>query len=129
MRMVAIRLHEGQDLKESIEKVVREQKLSSATIIGAVGSLGHARIRMAGAKPDKQDIRDYAGTFEIVSLIGNLGHVHIALSDSEGVVIGGHLKEGSLVHTTVELVLAVEDDLKFSEEVDPATGFGELKII
>jgi predicted DNA-binding protein with PD1-like motif len=43
-------------------------------------------------------------------------------------VIGGHLKEGSIVHTTVELVLAVDDSLRFSEENDPDTGFGELKI-
>ena len=132
MRMVAIRLREGADLKQQIEHVIREQKLSSAAVISAVGSLSHVRVRMAGAKPDAQDIRDYDGLFEIVSLIGNLGqdrtHLHIAFSDNNGVVIGGHVKEGSVVHTTVELVLAVDDALKFSEEVDAKTGFGELRI-
>lgn len=133
MKIIATRLHKGDDLKASIESFVAEQKLASATIISAVGSLGNVRIRMAGAQPDIQDIRDYTGPHEIVSLMGNLGpgrtHLHIAVSDPEGAVVGGHLKEGAIVHTTVELVLVTEPDIQFSEETDPHTGFGELKII
>ncbi len=132
MRLVAVRLHEGDKLKESIEAYVRKHQLPSATIISAVGSLNTARIRMAGAQPDKQDIRTYEQPMEIVSLIGNLGqrrtHLHIAVSLPDGSVIGGHLKEDSEVHTTVELVLAVDDTLQFDEEPDADTGFGELKI-
>jgi predicted DNA-binding protein with PD1-like motif len=132
MQMIATRLHQGDDLKASIESFVAEQKLASATIISAVGSLSDVRMRMAGAQPDVQDVRDYTGPHEIVSLIGNLGsgrtHLHIAVSNSEGAVIGGHLKEGTLVHTTVELVLATDPTVQFAEETDPHTGFGELKI-
>jgi predicted DNA-binding protein with PD1-like motif len=106
--------------------------LSSATVISAVGSLNTAALRMAGASEDKQDVRTFGGPFEVVSLIGNLGpgrmHLHMAISDKEGKVIGGHVKEGCEVHTTVELVLAVEDKLVFGEENDPDTGFGELEI-
>jgi predicted DNA-binding protein with PD1-like motif len=132
MRMVAKRLHEGEDLKLAIEQWVRAERLSAATVMSGVGSLRPARMRMAGAQPDKQDIREYDGELEIVSLIGNLGqgrtHLHIAVSDKEGNVTGGHLKEGSIVHTTAEIVLAVDDNLTYSEETDAATGFGELKI-
>lgn len=132
MRMVATRLHEGQDLKQTIEKLVKTMDISAATVIGAVGSLNMATLRMAGAAADKQDIRKLEGPFEIVSLIGNLGqtrtHLHMAVSDKDGVVIGGHVKEGCKVHTTVELVLAIEDNLVFDEENDPETGFGELSI-
>jgi uncharacterized protein len=132
MRMIATRLREGQDLKQSIERLVAAMNVSAATLISGVGSLNSAVLRMAGAGADRQDIRTYDGPFEIVSLIGNLGpgrvHLHMAVSDSEGRVRGGHVKEGCIVHTTVELVLAVEDKLVFSEEPDPATGFGELRI-
>lgn len=132
MRVVALRLREGQDLKGSVEDVVREQQLPSATVISAVGSLSKAKLRMAGAEPDKQDVREYNEPLEIVSLIGNLGqgrvHLHMSVSDKDGTVYGGHLKEGSIVHTTVELMLAVDDSLEFSEKGDPVTGFGELKI-
>lgn len=132
MRMIATRLREGQDLKETIEKLVKSMNIPAATVISAVGSLHSATLRMAGAQAGKQDIRTYAGPFEIVSLTGNVGqdrtHLHMSISDKEGNVTGGHVKEGCLVHTTIELVLAVEDTLTFSEENDPKTGFGELKI-
>jgi predicted DNA-binding protein with PD1-like motif len=49
MRMIATRLREGQDLKQSIEKLVASMKLSSATVISAVGSLNKVTLRMAGA--------------------------------------------------------------------------------
>jgi predicted DNA-binding protein with PD1-like motif len=90
MRMMAKRLHEGEDLKLAIEQWVRAEKLSAATVISGVGSLQPARMRMAGAQPDKQDIREYDGELEIV--------------------------------------LAVDDNLTYSEETDAASGFGELKI-
>ena len=132
MRLIARRLTEGEDLKKAIESLVLEYELTAVTILSAVGSLSHARIRMAGAKPDGQDIRDLDGPFEIVSLVGNLGlgrtHLHISISDSEGKVIGGHLKEGTIVHTTVELVIASEPKMTFTGEIDPSTGFEELRI-
>jgi len=130
--MVVTRLQEGQDLKLSIEKLVRAMHLPAATVISGVGSLHTATIRMAGAAAGKQDIRTLQGPFEVVSLIGNLGqnrtHLHMSISDADGVVIGGHVKEGCIVHTTVELTLAVEDNLTFSERPDERTGFGELSI-
>ena len=130
--MIATRLREGQDLKESVEKLVKAMNISAATVISATGSLHAATLRMAGASAEKQDIRTLPGPFEIVSLIGNLGqgrtHLHMAISDKDGNVVGGHVKEGCKVHTTVELVLAVEDNLAFGEEADPQTGFGELAI-
>lgn len=132
MRMVVTRLREGQDLKQSIERLVATMNLSAATIISGVGGLKQATIRMAGAESGKQDIRTLQGPFEIVSLIGNLGqgrtHLHISISNKDGSVIGGHVKEGCIIHTTVELALAVEDKLIFTEQDDPNTGFGELHI-
>ncbi|HEX7368571.1 MAG TPA: PPC domain-containing DNA-binding protein [Candidatus Saccharimonadales bacterium] len=127
MRMIATRLREGQDLKQSIERLVAAMHVSAAAVMSGVGSLHGAVLRMAGAEAGKQDIRTLDGPFEIVSLVGNLGlgrtHVHMAVSDKNGKVVGGHVKEGCIVHTTVELVLAVEDSLTFSEAPDPQTGF------
>jgi predicted DNA-binding protein with PD1-like motif len=130
--MVATRLKEGQDLKISIEKLVAALNLSAATVISGVGSLTAAKLRMAGAEINKQEVRSLDGPFEIVSLTGNLGpnrtHLHVSLSDKTGKVVGGHVKEGCVVHTTVELVLAVEDILIFGSVPDPDTGFDELSI-
>lgn len=132
MRMLAARLHRGQDVKAAIEAFVREQSISAGSIISAVGCLSQARLRMAGATSDKQDVRDYHEPLEVVSLIGNVGqkrmHLHLALSDADGKVIGGHMKDGCIVDTTLELVITVEDSLEFGEAVDEQTGFGELSI-
>src|SRR3979411_3359972 len=101
MRMIAIRLHKGLDLKASIESLVRKQKISAGCIMSAVGCLSHARLRMASATADDQDIRDYGEPLEIVSLMGNVSqeraHLHVAVSTQEGNVIGGHLKENCIV--------------------------------
>jgi hypothetical protein len=132
MRMLAIRLRRGEDVKAAVEAFVSEQKISAGTIISAVGCLSRARLRMAGATADKQDVRDYDEPLEIVSLVGNVSqkrmHLHLALSDSDGKVIGGHMKDGCIVDTTLELVIAAEDKLEFNEETDEQTGFGELAI-
>lgn len=132
MHLLATRLRKGEDLKQSIEAFVKNSRISSATIISGIGSLHAARLRMAGAHASAQDIRSYEGPFEIVSLIGNLGqnraHLHMSLSDKDGQMIGGHIKEGCIVHTTVELVLALDDTLILEEEADPTTGFQELLI-
>ncbi len=133
MHLVAKRLTPGKDLKQTIIEFAAEKNIAAGAIISAVGSLSFANIRMAGAQPDKQDVRELAGPFEIVSLIGTVGidgeHLHISLSDKDGKVIGGHLKDGCLVETTVELVIAVEDRLEFRRDVDPTTGFKELSVV
>lgn len=133
MHLVAKRLTPGKDLKQTIIEFAAEKNIAAGAIISAVGSLSIANIRMAGAQPDKQDVRELAGPFEIVSLIGTVGidgeHLHISLSDKDGKVIGGHLKDGCLVETTVELVITVEDRLEFRRDVDPTTGFKELSVV
>ena len=72
------------------------------------------------------------GHFEIVSLTGTTGsdgvHLHMAVSDEKGVTTGGHLVEGCLVFTTVELVVGEATGLVFHRETDPRTTFKELSI-
>jgi predicted DNA-binding protein with PD1-like motif len=97
-------------------------------VISAVGSLSVAQLRLAGAT-EATAIR---GDLEILSFSGTLSpdgaHLHIAVADSRGVVIGGHLCAGSLVRTTAELVVGLLPDWGFSRELDSATGYAELRI-
>lgn len=119
-----IRLRPGDDLKRSLQKFVAD--MSAGAIVTCVGSLKHAAIRLANQK----ETRIYEDKFEIVSLTGTLSqdglHLHIALSDSEGKTIGGHLAEGCTVYTTAEIVVAAFPDLRFTREQDAQTGFREL---
>lgn len=126
-------LKPGQDIRTVIEEVVAEQNISAATVMSCVGALSHARLRMAGTGKEKQDVHDYEGEFEIVSLIGNMGpgrtHLHMSIADKQGSVIGGHIKTGgNIIAITAELVLAVEDTLRFIERHDASVGWNNLVI-
>lgn len=133
MRMVAVVLKPGQDLRTAIEDVVAAQHINAATVISCVGALSHARLRMAGTGREEQAVLDYEGKFEIVSLIGNVGpdrtHLHMSISDKAGRVIGGHIKTGgNIVDITAELVLAVDDSLRFTESRDDTVGWDNLVV-
>jgi predicted DNA-binding protein with PD1-like motif len=82
--------------------------------------------------PGARDFLTLEQDFEIVSMEGTLSpdgcHVHIAISDGAGQVIGGHLASGCTVRTTAELVLADEPSLDFAREPDESTGFAELVV-
>ena len=132
MKTITFRLKPGTDLKKSIEAMVAERSIKAGFIITCVGGLEKAVVRMAGAKPDAQDIRTFKDDYEIVSLVGTVSvngtHLHISFSDNEGVVHGGHLKEGTVIHPTAEIVLGVEDGVEFKRELDEETGFTELVV-
>ena len=132
MNMIAMRFAPNQDLKQGLEAFIAANNITSGFVATCVGSLHKVTLRMAGAKPEMQDIRSFDGHFEIVSLVGTLSqegaHLHLAVSDENGHVIGGHLKEGSIVTTTVEIVIGYDENVKFKRTLDPATGFDELTV-
>jgi predicted DNA-binding protein with PD1-like motif len=132
MKIIAFRLLPGEDLKSSIEKVIREKNVKAGFIVSCVGGLEQACVRMAGATPDSQDIRTYKQDFEIVSLVGTISvngtHLHMAFSDSDGIVRGGHLKEGTIIHPTAEIVIGIEEAIEFKREMDDKTGFKEIVV-
>jgi predicted DNA-binding protein with PD1-like motif len=127
-RTYSLRLRPGQDLREELEKVTKAAHIRAGFILTAVGSLKRAALRLA----DKTDTTTFEQKFEIVSLVGTLSpdgvHLHVSLSDQEGKTIGGHLVNGCLVYTTVEIVIGEARDLIFTREPDEQTGYKELKI-
>ena len=129
MKVVPLRLHSGEDLRRALEAWMGEQQQQQAgCMISAVGSLSVAQLRLAGAS----ETTTICGELEIISLSGTLSpdgaHLHIAIADSSGAVIGGHLGPGSLVRTTAELVIGLLPEWRFQRELDPATGYAELRI-
>jgi predicted DNA-binding protein with PD1-like motif len=129
MKPHAFRLTPGQDLKIEIVKYVREYQIKAGAVMICVGSLSRGVVRMA----DEKITKTFEQKFEIVSLVGTLSqdgcHLHISLSDEEGKVVGGHLKEGCLVYSTAEIILTEFDEMVFNRVDDQETGFKELNII
>jgi predicted DNA-binding protein with PD1-like motif len=128
MRTYALRLRPGQDLRQQLETFVRQQQIRAGAIVTCVGSLTQATLRLA----NQEGPSVYCGHFEIVSLVGTLSlngsHVHLAVADSTGRTLGGHLLDGNVVYTTAELVIGVLDELDFRREPDPTFGYRELTV-
>src|SRR3989338_5760955 len=128
MKIFAFRIRPNQDLRIKIDKFVKEKNIKAGIILTCVGNLKRTTLRMAGGKI----IKNYEGSFEIVSLVGTLEsgniHLHISLSDDKGKVFGGHLKEGSIVGVTAEVVIGEIENKSFSRKFDKQTSYDELVI-
>jgi len=128
MKVVPLRLRPGDDLRLALEDWMGRQREQAGCVISGIGSLAVVRLRLAG----RQEITTLTGDLEILSLAGTLSpdgaHLHIAVADSTGKVIGGHLCAGSLVRTTAELVVGLLPEWRFNRELDPATGCAELRV-
>ena len=128
MTVRAFRLGPGADLKKELSRIARENDLRAGVVLTCVGSLTRAVIRLA----DQPEATTFDGKHEIVSLVGTLApdgdHLHIAVSDSTGRTIGGHLMDGSLVYTTAEIAVGELTAMAFSREADPKTTYRELAI-
>jgi predicted DNA-binding protein with PD1-like motif len=128
MHTLTLRLRPGQDLRQQLTALVQQRQLKAAAVLTCVGSLTQVTLRLA----NQEGPTVYHGHFEIVSLVGTLAdsgsHLHLAVADSTGRTIGGHLLDGNLVYTTAELVLGVLEDVEFRRETDPAFGYKELAV-
>ena len=124
----AFRLTRGNDLKKEIISYCQKENIEAGAIISAVGCISHLHIRLAEAKEyiDKEEC------YEIVSITGTVSkddvHIHISVADNTGKTIGGHLKDGTIVDTTCEVVIYELKDYIFSREPDAETGYDELSI-
>lgn len=128
MKATALRLKPGEDLKVMLDNYAKEHHIKAACMITCCGSLQQATIRFA----DQKDAAVLMGKFEIVSLTGTLSetgsHLHISISDESGQTRGGHLKEGTIIYTTAEIVIGILTDYQFDREIDSTYGYKELLI-
>ena len=133
MKIYALRLKPGDNLRESLLAFAARKEIKAGSISTCVGGLESVQIRMAGATPGRQDVRDLDGPFEIVSLVGTLTaedcHLHLSVSDSHGKLFGGHLKSQSRVGPTCEIVLMEDEESLYLRERDSETGFDELVVV
>ncbi|MGJ3246552.1 MAG: PPC domain-containing DNA-binding protein [Elainellaceae cyanobacterium] len=128
MHLVGLRLRPGQDLRGELDAFAHQQSLQAGCIVTCVGSLTRAVMRFANQPHETT----HEGPFEIVSLTGTLSvhgsHMHLAIADSAGQTLGGHLLKGSLIYTTAEVVIGIVPDVSFRREYDALTGYRELTI-
>ncbi|MBV8604231.1 MAG: DUF296 domain-containing protein [Pelomonas sp.] len=122
-----LRLEPGADLRGALEALASAEGQAFFVVAG-IGSLGGARLRLAGATAELA----LDGPLEILTLAGSLSadgaHLHMAVADASGAVQGGHVGRGCTVRTTAELLLAPLPGWRLTREPDAATGYAELRI-
>ena len=130
IRVYPLRLTPNTDVFSTIRTFINNNGLRSVFIMTCVGSVKAGRLRMANTT----DTVDLTTEHEIVSLVGTLdsegAHIHGSFSDRTGKVIGGHVvhTHPMIVYTTVEIMLAECEDVIFTREMCPESGYPELVI-
>lgn len=134
-RVLALRLCRGEDIMGSIHAACEEYNINAGCILSVVGS-----VQEAVFYDPRPDTRDPAGIAygdplyvrypaELLSAHGEINllengqrsvHVHATFSDSQGNVRGGHLiGEGNKALNTVNIFIAIFDDVDFGVKYDP----------
>jgi predicted DNA-binding protein with PD1-like motif len=124
-----LRLPPGEDLRHALEATATATAPGSGSfVVSGIGSLWHPRLRFAAAEAETQ----LEGPFEILSLSGSItaegAHLHIAVADGQGQVIGGHLCYGSRVRTTAEILTVRPEGWQLRRLHDATTGYLELHV-
>jgi bifunctional UDP-N-acetylglucosamine pyrophosphorylase/glucosamine-1-phosphate N-acetyltransferase len=128
MQLYPIRLNPNDDLKQGLLAAARSHHLQAGFVVTGMGSLQQACIRFAH-QPEPVTLADY---FEIVMLSGLVSrhglHLHMAIADRTGRMLGGHVCSGCQIYTTAEVVLGNSPHHEFLRSPDVQTGFNELEI-
>jgi predicted DNA-binding protein with PD1-like motif len=128
MKIFSKRLTSGMDLKKEVIALISEKKIKAGIVLSSVGSLSQIHLRFANSQAGHLQ----KGHFEIIHLNGTIAengvHLHLAVANEQGALLGGHLLDGNLIHTTCEFVIGELDDVIFKRSQDPQTGYLELMI-
>ena len=130
MKPYLLRLKPNQDIKLELLKYAQERNIKTAFIVSAVGSVSSMKVRIADGRTIVSDTHNR----EVLSLSGTLIngkiHTHIGAISTRMDVFGGHLMEGCIVHTTMEITLFdLSEDVQAERIFDSETGYDELDVI
>lgn len=131
-----LRLNHGQELLTELTKYCQKKGITSAIILGIIGSL--EKVRFGTAPKDGKwgfSYDEYTGHMSILSGQGSLSvyegemifHIHMCLIDPQkpSQLIGGHL-EGATVWATTEIYLG-ELNYQLQRQFDKEIGMSALR--
>lgn len=104
--VTALILEKGEAIHESLKQMARELELPGAFITG-IGAVKDVTIGYFDTKSNKYKEIDLKGTFELLSLKGDISwegdepfiHLHAVLGLEDGSVKGGHLMRATIAVT------------------------------
>ncbi len=129
--VILIRLHQGEDLFDSLREVAGKCDLKTGVVVSGIGMLKQAELAYFVADGE------YATVFfpeprELVSLSGNIIlqdgeyhiHMHALLADDKKQTVAGHLSKGKANVTNEIAILKVSVEAR--RKLDESTGLMAL---
>lgn len=126
--MIIGKLKYNEDLLEGLTRVAKEKDIKEGAIF-VIGALKKARLGYYEQKEKFYKEIDLPYPQEIISGVGNISlkngeifiHLHLALSDEEGNLKGGHLIKGCEVFVC-EYTIFPSEGLNLIRQYDETTG-------
>ncbi|MFO7708842.1 MAG: DNA-binding protein [Desulfobacterales bacterium] len=143
-KVIAMRLHPGEDLIEAITGACVAQGMACGAILSCIGSLQRASFFTAVPLANKMgagygDPVALEGPLELVSAQGTIGldpesglvvHMHGTLGDGRGNLFGGHLIKGRCpILITGEVMIAFLDGVRCVRAHDAETDMNLFSFI
>ncbi len=125
-----IRFEQGEEIIGKLRELCEDLKLK-AGLISAIGAFEEATLGFFNLNKQEYHKKDFKGSFEIVSLTGNLTemdnkpylHIHACLGDADFNTYGGHLDRG-IVSATCEMIIVTT-----GEKIDRFKGKYNLNLL
>ncbi len=118
--IIMIRFDPGEKFLESLKQIIHEEGIKTAIVLSGIGTLSTSRFHqlVAGYPPNlltrHQEYFELNGSFELASIQGAIAdgepHLHMTFGEGEKVMTG-HVEEGCVVLTLLELVLLRADSI------------------
>lgn len=124
--IILIRLDPGDEILASLKQICAHEGVTLGAVQG-IGAVNRTVLGLFDPTAKQYHANTFEENLEIVSLTGNVTamdgevylHLHMAVSDLQGRVFGGHLSE-AMVSVTAEIIITrVEGAVnrKFNEEI------------
>lgn len=122
--VIILRPELGEDIVSALKKLMEEENLLSASVVG-IGGTSDAEIGLYDLSKKKYDVKKVGKFSEITSIVGNLSrkngepyvHLHVTLYNEDG-LFGGHLVSAT-VSATAEIYVTATDMTVEREEYEP----------
>ncbi len=131
-KFIALKLDDGEELFECLEKAITEYDIKSGMIVSGIGML--ADFEIGFFKDGGYDWAVYDRPHELVAMHGSIStkdeimiHLHVGLAGSDHKLLGGHLKRAK-VCVLNEILILKFDDVEFSRVFNPRSELKELEI-
>ncbi len=133
-RVIVVKLEPGDDVLDSISKIVKTYKIKSG-FINCIGALKQFTLGYFDLDLNEYKMETFNENVELVSCIGNVSykdgepliHIHISIGRRDYSMLGGHLSKPSIISITGEVSI-FEIDKELIKEINPQFGLSLLKL-